>query len=934
MMINRKDTPAPFMQRADPPSPRAFKPTTQQSAPQTPQHKMRSKRTSKLQRPNPRETYIDGNARGAADELPRDERISHDLSLTDNTRHSVVDNMLMSLNPDDQNLFSHSQGGRPTDSAGSDLTSPPRSAHQPRHLHSSSTNSDYTFLSEDSPDRHSYQFGRGRRSNSSSNFQSALRRIDSVHAEGETADARKAKAVQAQQAGRIEATTKGHARKGSKGSGASSSIDYGQMMGQHRMPNSLGRRSASFDHGYGRRVLHSASNSGNHAPMPMPSSLSQPILYNDMEAAPTPTVPGGPRRDHSPAFPPRPMHAPPIAPLPQRRDSLKSSKSHHTKKSKGETLHKDTPVPVSGGFQRSRRGSKQINPLPGFMKARNPSPVRQFSEPAPAVRQESSVHPKDVPKERPGFFRRVFGSSRAPPPLANDPYASQPPQTRPSRDGTKASNRNDNASTNKLRRAPTGEDIAHHPPESTAPPLVKKPSSFFRRRKKSISEAMPPPMLPLHLQAHAANMNAEPQRSPVSSLRKVMNPYLDTPIPSQPILEAGPMPSSREFDAVSTLHNHVYPRPSFEPPLTENAPTPDAEALITSRQARDRLPPSRENPNPRTYLNPDDGPFKPSDNSFLHDDSSIENRTPEADDSVQPFRLDSAPTHLGATSVRADMTPRRTTSKDAVEKLKQTYFNSARTANAPSPRNIGVPSSARSNDSSSKKIEAKDWLGSSQVTPTRAHHSPPGSSDNLDRVWLQPVDSSEVSRKMSLPIEGAEISPVSDYHSASSTLHPLKANNLVEFPEQTTEDLERKLTVEIDPSQPSATDRTRAKLVFEGDESIAPKAMAAAWLGEPGSDRARVRKAYMELFEWQNLNILAALRGLCGRLYLKGEAQQVDRILDAFSTRWCACNPLHGFKATGMNNHTISMPVLLNLDRRRAYNLLLGPAPEYRPASS
>jgi Sec7-like guanine-nucleotide exchange factor len=55
----------------------------------------------------------------------------------------------------------------------------------------------------------------------------------------------------------------------------------------------------------------------------------------------------------------------------------------------------------------------------------------------------------------------------------------------------------------------------------------------------------------------------------------------------------------------------------------------------------------------------------------------------------------------------------------------------------------------------------------------------------------------------------------------------------------------------------------------------------------------------MAFFDWHLKNVLAALRDLCGHLILKGETQQVDRILDAFSVRWCRCNPNHGFKATG-----------------------------------
>lgn len=100
---------------------------------------------------------------------------------------------------------------------------------------------------------------------------------------------------------------------------------------------------------------------------------------------------------------------------------------------------------------------------------------------------------------------------------------------------------------------------------------------------------------------------------------------------------------------------------------------------------------------------------------------------------------------------------------------------------------------------------------------------------------------------------------------------------------------------------PFAEFRQQAQRLFDGDEELVDKATAAAWLGDSGPERTQVRKAYMELFDWTNLDILCSLRGFCGKLILKGETQQVDRVLDAFSTRWCECNPNHGFKATGEN---------------------------------
>lgn len=98
---------------------------------------------------------------------------------------------------------------------------------------------------------------------------------------------------------------------------------------------------------------------------------------------------------------------------------------------------------------------------------------------------------------------------------------------------------------------------------------------------------------------------------------------------------------------------------------------------------------------------------------------------------------------------------------------------------------------------------------------------------------------------------------------------------------------------------PSAADREKARQLFEDPDEVV-QTEPAAWLGDV--DRAMVRKAYMELFNWTNMDILAALRSLCTKMALKGETQQVDRILDALSTRWCECNPNHGFKAVGMYN--------------------------------
>lgn len=99
-----------------------------------------------------------------------------------------------------------------------------------------------------------------------------------------------------------------------------------------------------------------------------------------------------------------------------------------------------------------------------------------------------------------------------------------------------------------------------------------------------------------------------------------------------------------------------------------------------------------------------------------------------------------------------------------------------------------------------------------------------------------------------------------------------------------------------------AEDHDLARRLFETDDphcidKITNYEPVVAWLSAPS--RSNVRRAYMQNFNWTNLNIVNALRSLCSRIPLKGEGQQVDRVLESFSSRWCECNPNHLFKSTG-----------------------------------
>ena len=166
---------------------------------------------------------------------------------------------------------------------------------------------------------------------------------------------------------------------------------------------------------------------------------------------------------------------------------------------------------------------------------------------------------------------------------------------------------------------------------------------------------------------------------------------------------------------------------------------------------------------------------------------------------------------------------------------------------------------------------------------SRVFLKPTASDERLDES-LRQARAREEAAKAGLP------SPVSDSGEFTS------ASNLPTLQIETSADME--LTDQ---------DRDWAQKIFNGDESVVTKAGAAGWLGQPAPRNARMRTAYMELYDWRGVNILQAFRELCGRLVVRAESQQLDRVIDAFSERWCECNPNHGFKDRGMTH--------ANLDR-------------------
>jgi hypothetical protein len=192
-------------------------------------------------------------------------------------------------------------------------------------------------------------------------------------------------------------------------------------------------------------------------------------------------------------------------------------------------------------------------------------------------------------------------------------------------------------------------------------------------------------------------------------------------------------------------------------------------------------------------------------------------------------------------------------------------------------------------------------------------------------------DDSDAPSKLSTPVIGrdsprASVSEASNYQTAANT--PIVPQDA----EWKASEGNNETATDHSPELPSSEDKQQAQKLYDGQDEFVGNLPAAAWLGGP--DRVNIRAAYMDLFDWSNMNILAALRSLCMRLVLKGETQQVDRVLDAFSTRWCQCNPRHGFKASGesISVSHLSLAATTDASRCRSHDLLFTFAFEYGSA--
>ncbi|KAI8375503.1 Sec7 domain-containing protein [Blakeslea trispora] len=76
------------------------------------------------------------------------------------------------------------------------------------------------------------------------------------------------------------------------------------------------------------------------------------------------------------------------------------------------------------------------------------------------------------------------------------------------------------------------------------------------------------------------------------------------------------------------------------------------------------------------------------------------------------------------------------------------------------------------------------------------------------------------------------------------------------------------------------------KALLLWQEQCIPKKQIASYLGKRDPFCHKVLGCYLKYFDFTGLSLVEAFRKLCSKLYFKAEAQEIDRILEAFSLQY------------------------------------------------
>ena len=855
----------------------------------------------------------------AEDYRRRDTRHSHGLSWSSTTRDSVVDNLLFSLdNLSRPDLSDDHEEDRAIQDAEFDRqkyvftfghpanTAIAKTQRTRGHTYSSSSSSVFARPDMTSSPSSYADTPRGRRSNSSSNFgiqHQFSAKIRASRHRGTSSLSTDTQKPVVDARGELEGRDMFDAPL----------VDYGySTITSNSNIRRNNRRSLSMDQmnemftnhklGGGETML----NRGR----PVPSVFS-PF---DTDGAPEPMIAAGPRKQQNPGA---------VGPVYVNQAPSKSNSRKVTTQTDLRSASMPMPSPpIPQNIRNQADEFVRANSMRGIPQI----PGQDKPLPSPALSRQN-VNSAHSGRERPGFFKRVFGGSSSRNSgssdhvdgnmgygdLASAPARNSSSGGTQSRTGTRHSSKEHNPQTN---------GVSYPPPS-----LNKKPSSFFRRRKKSASENGPPPPLPVtNGVANQTKVPSAAEPSPsVSSLRKVMDPFLASERSASKLnLAEGQDDLSRPTTQESTEDSDTLD-------IFHSGYTPPPDASLGKR-------------NPLTRLSTDTEKGKGSKEGSREEEGKKMKVRKRKNEMLSPLAQESLASHKGRD--RSKTSPSQV-SPALVSPMVDFMPNEAKDTRPVSRASTGDRIIASKGFSPvEQEVEMRTSRMGSNTTDDsgfvrQSEELSPGSNKS-ERLYIMPTASEEklsynIKELPNLPEPIPETSSLKSpaYHTATSTTFPAGIHSpTTPSPETPFYSATSLPLVQIDgmsprkshdanglnlPSQADIVDegaeyRDRARKIFNGDEEDVTKPEAASWLGERNTLSTKTLEAYMQLFDFTGFNILVALRLLCGKLVLKGETQQFDRIITALSYRWCECNPHHGFKAQDVVHTICYSLILLNTD--------------------
>ncbi|EME40260.1 hypothetical protein DOTSEDRAFT_82883 [Dothistroma septosporum NZE10] len=849
-------------------------------------------------------------------------RHSHGLSWNSTTRDSVVDNLLFALDnlsrQDVGDMEGHEQEKtRYLSSLASQFVNQAEAQSQRSrgHTHSSST-SEYERHLMDSPQSQASASSPARRSASTSNFPSYNSMNGHVKHQGRASGFGRASS----EGSRVASTRphiNGHSfvakRKASNDTvNLSPEHGYGAVLETSRLARGVGGRSVSMDQ------IHSDSGDGlsvlgRGRPVPSVHSKYESNDADDSDAAPEPIISGGPRKMQNPTAT-GPVYVNQANPR-AKPSQLRKTTTQQDLRSQAANVPSPIPQDIRDQAADFVRTSSMRGSLP-------PPSARSSTAPSPGIairRKEQSP-----PREKPGFFKRMFSS--------NSSRAVSGTVERP---GSTRKDNNDRGSAPPRAVSQTsaaGGEVKDGPnfSNSQPPALSKKPSSFFRRRKKSTSEAFNPPPIPTVNHNHAnANVGAAEPSPSISSLRKVMDPYLnkDENTPRLPANRAVSQSASRPPTAGSKA-TVSSKEDSEDPDIFHTGYTPPLDASLGARHPILRehsLSIDRERNSNMKARNRGPEHLASSDTEDIDQDSGLPSSTRRSSrDTVRDDQEHAKVSPLSA--VHPDDIRPGTISRASTGDVIIAESESRQMSQDGSPLDTGEMRDFSAGTNVSLAMDDDEQWVVQQAKLDR----PP--SAGAMRLRLQPTASEEQlnqNKDNMSPVD--TFHPLNEYrldnHDASSQraappqqTHTAASLSLPKFSIDSNRPVSRNsseptiIPMSSEFADEGAEYKERARKIYEGDEEDVLRGDAAAWLGERNTLSKRTLEAYMQLFDFSGLNILASLKMLCSKLMLKGETQQFDRIITALSARWCQCNSHHGFKAQDVVHTIIYSLILLNTD--------------------